>query len=354
MKLLKELNFTGSPEPVSNFHGDPGPPGPADWHAGEPGLLDAYSRAVMGVVDRVGPAVVSIGVIKQVVGRARDGSAVPFEAPAGGSGVIVTPDGYILTNSHVVDQAERLEATLTDGTSHSAELVGQDPETDLAVLRIPRSGLPAAALGNSGALRVGQVVIAIGNPFGFQATVTTGVVSALGRTLRSRSGRPIENVIQTDAPLNPGNSGGPLVDTRGAVVGINTAIIQFAQGICFAIPVNTARWVTGQIIKDGRVRRAHLGISGIQRPIHRRLVRFHQLPAETGVAVVTVLPGSSAERAGLRKNDVIVSLNGSPITCIDDLQRILGRTRLGSPLLLGVLRETERIDLTARATESPD
>jgi S1-C subfamily serine protease len=314
-------------------------------------LLDAYSQAVMKVVEKVGPSVVSVGVTKKVMARSPRGP-VPFEAPGSGSGVIVAPDGYVLTNSHVVEESDRRSVTLADGSQHAAEVIGEDPETDVAVLRIAVSGLPAVALGDSEALRVGQLVIAIGNPFGFQATVTSGVVSALGRTLRSQTGRLIENIIQTDAALNPGNSGGPLVDSRGNVVGINTAIIQFAQGICFAIPINTVRWVVGQLITQGRVRRAWLGIAGMQRPIGRRLIRHHNLPIATGVLVKSVEPGSPADRAGLREDDVIVALGNDPIADIDDLQRILGRTRPGSRLLAGVIRGIERIDLAVETAEA--
>lgn len=316
-------------------------------------LLDAYSQAVIRVVEQVGPAVVSVGVLKQVLGRTQDGRTMPFQAPGAGSGVIITPDGYILTNSHVVNRADRLEVTLADGTTYPAQLVGEDPETDLAVLRIPASGLPVAVLGDSEKLRVGQLVIAIGNPFGFQATVTTGVVSALGRTLRSQGGRLIENVIQTDAALNPGNSGGPLVDTRGQVVGINTAIIQFAQGICFAIPVNTARWVAGQLIKEGRVRRAFLGVTVQQRPVHRRLARLHDVVSGTGLLVMGVAPGSPAAQAGLRQGDIIVAIDGVAISSADDLQRMLGRAAIGAPLRITVLRGVERLDLVARPAEAP-
>jgi S1-C subfamily serine protease len=316
-------------------------------------LLDAYSQAVIRVVEQVGPAVVSVGVLKQVMGRTQDGRTMPFQAPGAGSGVIITPDGYILTNSHVVDRAERLEVTLADGTTYPAQLVGQDPETDLAVVRIPANGLPVATLGDSEQLRVGQLVIAIGNPFGFQATVTTGVVSALGRTLRSQSGRLIENVIQTDAALNPGNSGGPLVDTRAQVVGINTAIIQFAQGICFAIPVNTARWVAGQLITEGRVRRAYLGVTVQQWPIHRRLARLHDLTASTGVLVMGVAPGSPAAQAGLRQGDLIVAMDGITIASADDLQRVLGRATIGAPLRITVLRGVERLEIVVRPVEAP-
>ncbi len=346
-----DLGFLARPIAGPDAGGPPPAPGRRAQDPAE--VLDAYSRSVMQVAERVGPAVVSVGVIQKVLAQTRDGRRVPFEAPAAGSGVIVAPDGYIVTNSHVVEEARKLEVSLEDGTTYSAALVGQDPETDLAVLRIPTGGLPFADLGDSEKLRVGQVVIAIGNPFGFQATVTSGVVSALGRTLRARSGRLIENVVQTDAALNPGNSGGPLVDTRGKVVGINTAIIQFAQGICFAVPVNTVRWVIGQLIKEGRVRRAYLGITGSRRPLSRRLVRALNLPVESGVQVKGISPGSPADLAGLREDDVILFLNDRPIATIDDLQRSLTRAGLGSPLRLSVLRGVERIEAVTEAAEAP-
>jgi S1-C subfamily serine protease len=308
--------------------------------------LDAYSRAVVSVVERVGPAVVNISGIHRGTAQTPRGP-VPYEAPGSGSGVIIAPDGYTLTNSHVVHGAKRLEATLADGRSIAAHLVGDDPATDLAVIRIDASGLPTAPLGNSDRLRVGQLVIAIGNPLGFQATVTAGVVSALGRSLRGQSGRLIENVVQTDAALNPGNSGGPLVDSGGRVVGVNTAIIQGAQGICFAIPVNTARWIAGLLIKDGQVRRAFLGITAESRPLHPRIAREHGLAAATGIAVVQVSAGSPADFAGIRPGDVIISLDGSPVRTIDDVHRYLSRAPIGATARLGVLRGGDRLDLNA-------
>ncbi|HOK55121.1 MAG TPA: trypsin-like peptidase domain-containing protein, partial [Armatimonadota bacterium] len=261
-------------------------------------ILDAYSQAVISVIERVGPSVVNITMKRPAKARTPRG-LMPFEATGAGSGVIITPDGYIMTNSHVVAGSTAIEATLNDGTTLPARLVGEDPDTDTAVIKVDASGLPAAELGDSDKLRVGQLVIAIGNPFGFQATVTAGVVSAVGRSLRGQTGRPIDNVIQTDAALNPGNSGGPLVDSHGKVVGINTAVIQFAQGICFAIPINTARWIAGLLIKNGRINRAHLGVSVEPRPIHPRLVRHYELPSNMGVVIANVVSGSPAELAGL-------------------------------------------------------
>lgn len=300
-------------------------------------LLDAYSAAVTSVAERVGPSVVNIALEKDVVTQGRDGQRV-YTLPSGGSGVIITPDGYILTNSHVVHDGRRLEVTLADGRTAPARVIGDDPETDLAVIQTTMTGLPTVQLGDSDLLKPGQLVIAIGNPLGFQATVTAGVVSALGRSLRSSSGRLIENVIQTDAALNPGNSGGPLVDSRGQVVGINTAIIQGAQGICFAVPVNTARWIAGLLINEGRVRRAFLGVTAETRPIHVRVAREHGLPNAMAVGVVAVAEHSPAAQAGLEPRDIITHLDGSPMSSVDDLQRYLGRAEVAKSVEMRFLR----------------
>ncbi|MGD1970127.1 MAG: trypsin-like peptidase domain-containing protein [Desulfobacterales bacterium] len=294
-------------------------------------LLDAYSRAVVSVVDSVGPAVVSIS-----AGKNR-GSAEVDQVGAG-SGVIIAPDGYILTNDHVVQNANRLKVRLTDGATLSATVIGKDPATDLAVIRADASYLPCSTLGSSDRLRVGQLVIAMGNPFGFQSTVSTGVVSALGRALRSTQGRLIENIIQHTAPLNPGNSGGPLVDSAARVVGINTAIIVMAQGIGFSIPGNTARWVVSQILTHGRVRRGFLGIAGRQRPLDRRIVRFHRLKKNNAVEVLTVESHSPAEKGGLRVNDLIVAINQVDVESVDDLHRFLAEWPIGQPVELDVIR----------------
>jgi S1-C subfamily serine protease len=310
-------------------------------------VLDAYSEAVMRVAERVGPSVVNI----QVTHRTR--RSPRGEVQGSGSGVIIAPDGYILTNSHVVHGAHALHVTLADGRELPAELVGEDPETDLAVVRIHAPDLVAARMGDSSRLKVGQLVIAIGNPFGFQATVTAGVVSALGRTLRGMSGRAIEEIIQTDAALNPGNSGGPLVDSHGRVVGINTAVIQYAQGICFALPVNMAIWVAGQLINHGRVHRAFLGIKGESRPLHRRLVRAHGLEREFGVEVLEVTKGGPAETAGMRLGDIIVRLNSTPVASVSDLHRVLTRASIGATVPAQVLRGTEREELTVVLGEIP-
>jgi S1-C subfamily serine protease len=302
-------------------------------------LLDAYSRAVISVVDHVGPSVVSVsaGIRKE--------RAAMMEPQGSGSGVLLTPDGYALTNDHVVNDARHFQITLTDGTSTTASLVGSDPATDLAVIRADGSNLPYSTLGDSSQLRAGQLVIAMGNPFGFQSTVSTGVVSALGRTLRSRDGRLIENIIQHTAPLNPGNSGGPLLDSAGRVVGINTAIIFMAQGIGFTIPSNTARWVFSQILTHGRVRRAYLGIAGRSRPIGRKLARYHGLSGESAVEIISIEPDGPARKAGLHIGDVIISSNGVRVESIDDLHRFLSEWPVGDPVRLGVLRRAEMLDV---------
>ena len=301
-------------------------------------LLDAYSRAVVGAVEKVSPSVVFLEV--QVRGDRKRGTA---DRRGSGSGFIFTPDGFILTNSHVVHGASKVRATLTDGRTFEADLIGDDPGTDLAVVRIQGPNLTSVALGESAALRAGQIVIAIGNPYGFQTTVTAGVVSALGRSLRAGTGRLIDNVIQTDAALNPGNSGGPLVNTRGEVVGVNTAMIAVAQGICFAIAVDTARFVAARLIKDGRIRRAWLGIAGQTVPLPRRVVRFFDLPVATGVLVTGTEDGSPARAAGLRDGDIILSCAGAPLAGVDDLQRFLTDARVGVETPLDILRGTERL-----------
>jgi S1-C subfamily serine protease len=270
----------------------------------------------------------------------------PRESGEGaGSGVIIAPDGFVLTNNHVVEQAAEVEVGLTDGSAFPAQPVGADPLTDLAVVRIGANGLPTAELGDSAALRVGQLVIAIGNPLGFQNTVSTGVISALGRALRSQSGRLIENVIQTDVPLNPGNSGGPLVDSRGRVIGINTAMIAMAQGISFALPVNTAKWVVGELVTHSKVRRAYLGLAGQVRPIGRRTQRYYELMAATAVEVISVEANGPAQRAGLREHDLIVGLNGQSIANVDDIHRLLTGQPAGTPIHLTILRSNERREL---------
>ena len=301
-------------------------------------LLDAYSRAVVDAVESVGPAVVKI--------EAQRG---------GGSGVVFTPDGLVLTNHHVVDGASHVTVVLPDGRSRRADLVGQDAETDLAVVRIDGSmGAPLAwaTLGDSRAVRVGQVAIAIGNPYGFHHSVTTGVVSALGRSLRARSGRLIDDVIQTDASLNPGNSGGPLVTSRGEVIGINTAMILPAQGICFAIASNTARFVAARLIRDGRVRRSYIGMAGQNVPIPRAVARANQLAVSSGVFVISVERDSPAAAAGLRDGDVVLGFAGEAVAGLDDLHRALTGDRIGVASPLVILRAAQRRELTVVPGES--
>jgi S1-C subfamily serine protease len=308
-------------------------------------LLDAYSTAVTGAVERMSPSVANIEV-HQSSGRTRSGE--PRERQGGGSGFVFTPDGLILTNSHVVHDAVGIAVTLADGERMPATVIGDDPASDLAVIRVNElrgPGLTAAALGDSQRLRVGQIVIAIGAPYGFQSTVTAGVVSALGRSLRSYSGRLIDDVIQTDASLNPGNSGGPLVDSAGRVVGVNTATILPAQGICFAIGINTAKFVASRLLRDGRIRRSYIGVSAQTVPVHRRVVRFYDLPKEMGVVVLGVEENSPAKRAGLREGDVIVALEGQPVAGVDDLHRVLTDVRVGVSCSLTVLRWTEKLEL---------
>jgi S1-C subfamily serine protease len=316
---------------------------PAGVPAGDHDLLDAYSRAVAGTVEAVGPAVVNIEVRRGGNGQ-RHG---------GGSGFVFQRDGLVLTNSHVVHEADKVRVTLSDGFQLDATVIGDDPATDLAVLRVPSRDLPVAELGDSAAVRVGQLAIAIGNPFGFQASVTAGVVSALGRTLRSTSGRLIENVIQTDAALNPGNSGGPLVDSRGRVIGVNTAIILPAQGICFATASNTARFVAAELIARGKVRRAWLGVAGQNVTLHRRAVREHDLLQDEGVLVISAEPNSPAQRAGLREGDVLVELADRPIAGVDDLHRLLPPERIGQAVELTVLRDGRVARLQITPAEAP-
>jgi S1-C subfamily serine protease len=310
-------------------------------------LLDAYSRAVVGAAEKVSPSVVKIDVTQRV--NTRRGER---EAHGGGSGFIFTPDGLILTNSHVVHRASRIEISLNDGRRFPATVIGDDPATDLAVIRIDGTSLVAVPLGDSQQLRVGQLVIAIGNPYGFQYTVTAGVVSALGRSLRSQSGRLIDDVIQTDAALNPGNSGGPLVTSSGQVVGVNTATIMMAQGLCFAIGINTAKFVASRLLRDGRIRRSYIGVVAQTAPLNRRLVRFHDLQVESGVVVLSVESNSPAQRAALREGDVIIGLGGKQVGGIDDLHRLLTDLPSGVATEVTLLRRTEKLVITLVPEES--
>ena len=316
---------------------------PAPDSLSEP--LDAYSAAVVGAVDEVGPAVVSVYV----------GGADEAERARGGagSGVVVTPDGYLLTNEHVVQKVSQARVTFVDGRSVPASVAGRDPATDLAVLRAQAAALPYAQLAPEQRLRAGQLVVAVGNPFGFESTVSAGVVSALGRSLRSRQGRLIEGVVQHSAALNPGNSGGPLVDARGRVAGINTAIIAMAQGIGFAIPAATAQWVLTEILTQGRVRRAWLGVAARDRPLDVRLVRALELASPRAVEILSRESAGPAAQADLQPGDLIVAVNGEPVDGIDTLHRLLGRVPPGSELRLQIVRRTQRLTVALTAREPP-
>jgi S1-C subfamily serine protease len=316
---------------------------------GDDELLDAYSRVVVRAVETVSPAVVNIEVWngREIAGdrRGRGGGS--------GSGFAFTPDGLILTNSHVVHGGRSIDVVLADGRRLSATRVGDDPDTDLAVVRVNASGLPTAAFGDSRVLRPGQLVVAIGNPFGFDATVTAGVVSALGRSLRSRTGRLMDDIIQTDAALNPGNSGGPLVNSRGQVVGVCTAIILPAQGLCFAIPARTAEFVASRLIRDGRIRRAWLGLGGQRARLQRRLVLNHGLTGDSGILVLHIERDSPAARAGVREGDVVVGFGDGSVASVDDLHRLLTETRIGTTAQLVVLRGGAITRLEIVPAESP-
>jgi S1-C subfamily serine protease len=308
-------------------------------------LLDAYSRAVTGAAEKASPSVVNIYVAQKIKPRGKMMGQFPRELKGSGSGFIFTGDGFILTNSHVVQNASSLDITLSDGRTFKADVVGDDPDTDVAVVRISAPDLVPVTLGDSQLLKVGQLVIAVGNPFGFNCTVTAGVVSALGRSLRSASGRLIDNVIQTDAALNPGNSGGPLLDSFGDVIGVNTAIILPAQGICFSIAVNTAKWVAGRLMQYGRVKRSYLGMAGQNVPLHRRLVRFHGLPVESGFQVTTVENDGPAIKAGIKEGDVIVGFGECAVSNIDDLHVLLTEEEIGHESTLTVIRRTQKLEL---------
>ena len=307
-------------------------------------VLDAYSAAVVSVVDAVGPSVVSVRT------NARAGRGAGAGA---GSGVVIASDGYVLTNSHVVHGAGDLEVSLTDGRRFAATLTGDDPATDLAVIRVDAPALPAARFGESARLRVGQLVIAIGNPFGFESTVSAGVVSALGRSLRSTTGRLIDNIIQTDVALNPGNSGGPLVDSRGRVVGINSAVFAMAQGISFAVPIDTATWVIPQLLARGRVSRAYLGFGGQSRPLDRRLARALGLANARAIEILSIEPAAPAAGAGLLTGDLVIAIGQRPVQTVDDVHRLLVAWPIGEPLTLTVVRGVERRDVTVTPIETP-
>ncbi len=317
---------------------------PAEASAADSDLLDAYSETVASTVDQAQDAIVFITSRKEGRGGPQSGT---------GSGFLFTPDGYVLTNSHVVHGAGALEVTRPDGSRSEAQLVGEDPGTDLAVLRIGASqALPHLELGDSARLRVGQIAIAIGNPLGFAHTVTSGIVSALGRSLRSNTGRMIDNVIQTDAALNPGNSGGPLLDTRGRVIGINTAIIPGAQAICFAVAVNSAKWVIPQLFAHGRVRRSYIGLSGSTVPVSRRVARFLDITQDSAVRISDVQAGSPAANGGLKTDDLVVGIDGAPVRTVDDLQRLLDESRIGKLCVLKLLRGGQKLHLTVFPLEA--
>jgi len=318
------------------------PSRPALSPADDAMLLDAYSEAVAGAVELVSQSVVKIEVEQR--GRERGGT---------GSGFVFTPDGFALTNSHVVHGASAIAAVLADGRRVTATLVGDDPDTDLAVVRLSANGVPPVALGESKRVRVGQVAIAIGNPLGFHTTVTAGVVSALGRSLRAQSGRLIDDVLQTDAALNPGNSGGPLVNTRGEVIGVNTAMILPAQGICFAIGVDLAKFVATSLIRDGRIVRGWIGVAGQNAVLRRQLVRRHDLSHESGVLVLSVERGSPAEHTGLKEGDIIVSLSGQPVAGVDDLHKLLTGNAIGVRTPVTVLRNSEQVTLEIEPSPAP-
>jgi S1-C subfamily serine protease len=304
-------------------------------------LLDEYSRTIVSAVDRVAPSVVNI---ESRINGSRGGS---------GSGFIIAPDGFILTNSHVVHGAREIVVNVSDGRESRAHLVGDDPDTDLAVIRIDATQLSHVRLADSETLRVGQIAIAIGNPLGFQASVTAGVISALGRSMHAQSGRLIDNIIQTDAALNPGNSGGPLANSAGEVIGVNTAVIRPAQGICFAIASNTAKFIAGWLIKEGRIRRGYIGVAGQTAPLHRRVARFYHLANESGAMVVSVEKGSPAEQSRIRPDDVIVAFNDQPIASVHDLHKKLVGDRIGTPCKLSVLRGTEQVAIYVTPAEMP-
>ena len=317
-------------------------------------LLDAYSKAVITAAERVSPSVVYIEVQQTINNRRANAPRLPREARGSGSGFIFTPDGFILTNSHVVHGAAKIEVTVTDGSKYHAELIGDDPDTDLAVIRIHAPNLVPAQLGDAQHVRVGQLVLAIGNPYGFQYSVTAGVVSALGRSLRARSGRLMDAVIQTDAALNPGNSGGPLVNSRGEVIGVNTAMILPAQGICFATSIDTAKFVASRLIRDGRVSRSYVGLAGQNVPLPRRIVRFYNLAVESGILVVSFEEKSPGQKAGLREGDIIVGFDDRPTAGIDDLHKLLTEERIGHKSKLVVIRGAQKLDLEVVPQESKE
>jgi S1-C subfamily serine protease len=336
----RAIRIDGSNDERENLHASPSPDSQRAGPDNDASLFDAYSQAVVRAAENVGPSVVRIEVSKR-----RRTQRGPSEASGSGSGFIISPDGLMLTNCHVVHGAASLEVVLSDGRRPDAVLIGEDPEADLAVLRVYAPNLAPVKFADSARLRVGQLAIAIGNPYGFEATVTAGVVSALGRSLRSQTGRLMDDIIQTDAALNPGNSGGPLVNSRGEVIGVNTAMILAAQGLCFAIASNTAQFITGWLVKEGRMRRSYIGIAGQTAPIHVRLRRHYRLTQDRAVLVAGVEPGSPARLAGLREGDLIIGFKDQPVAGIDELLRRLVGAEIGIASALTVLRQTEKLDL---------
>ena len=317
-------------------------------------LLDQYSQVVSRAVRDVSPAVVKIDVVVSVAGRQAFGDPrLPKEAKGSGSGFVFTPDGFILTNSHVVHDAKSIEVSFVDGRKLKARLIGDDPHTDLAVIKVDGFNLKYARIGDSGNLRVGQVVIAIGNPFGFECTVTSGIVSALGRSIRSNSGRLIEQVIQTDAALNPGNSGGPLINSRAEVIGVNTAIILPAQGICFAVPASTAQWVASRLMQEGRIRRAYIGVGGQNILLPQGLVHVERIPVEGGVYVASIEENSPAHIGGIREGDVIIAVNAQIVKSMDDLHKFLTQEKIGERIRLVFIRQFEKLSLDIIPEEGP-
>ncbi len=344
IELLSDERFASESTPTTTDH-------LAQSETGED-LMDSYSRAVITAAEKVSPSVVYIEVQQPVRSRRGNAPRMPQEARASGSGFIFTPDGFILTNSHVVHGAKRIEATVSDGGKHEADLIGDDPDTDLAIIRINAPNLVPAHLGDAQKIRVGQLVVAIGNPYGFQYSVTAGVVSALGRSLRAQSGRLMDDVIQTDAALNPGNSGGPLVNSRGEVIGVNTAMILPAQGISFATSIDTAKFVASRLIRDGKVSRSYVGLAGQNVPLPRRIVRYYNLAVESGILVVSFEGNSPARRGGVREGDIIIAFDDHATAGIDDLHKLLSEESIGHKSYLMVIRGTEKLRLEVIPEES--
>ncbi|HLJ10537.1 MAG TPA: trypsin-like peptidase domain-containing protein [Planctomycetaceae bacterium] len=339
-------------EPVSGFSEVVRPPAPPDSDAA---LLDAYSRAVIFAAEKVSPSVVNVEVMNRHSRRGGYGRPAGARPESGsGSGFVLTPDGFVLTNSHVVHEADEIQVTLADGFRSAADLVGDDPHSDLAIIRVHTSGLTHVTLGDSQAIRVGQLAIAVGNPLGFQCSVTAGVVSALGRSLRARSGRLMDDILQTDAALNPGNSGGPLVNSHGEVIGVNTAMILPAQGICFAIASNTVKRVATQLIAYGKFRRSHIGVAGQNVALPRRLVRDHDLLDDAAILVVGIEDESPAMQAGLERGDLIIAFDDVPVTSIDELHSRLTDTRVGVPTPITVVRDGKKQRFSIIPAELPE